>query len=192
VNRKTTPIVIASVVLTATIALSACGNSSSTATHNARDVTFATIMIPHHRQAVEMAELAKQKTTNIQIGSFALAIKSAQDPEIAIMSGWLKAWGQPVTDSSDGHDVSAMDGTAMEGMMSGEEMRELAAASGAEFNRLWLELMIKHHQGAVTMATEENAQGRNVDSKRLAQRIVSSQNTEITAMRKLLAMITDS
>jgi uncharacterized protein (DUF305 family) len=108
------------------------------------------------------------------------------------MSGWLSQWGQPVPSDTDGHDMADMshgDGATMEGMMTDEEMQQLTAASGADFDRLWLELMIKHHQGAVTMATTATTDGKSAEAKALAQAIVAAQKAEIQAMQQLLPAI---
>ncbi|GAA2165113.1 uncharacterized protein (DUF305 family) [Humibacillus xanthopallidus] len=177
---------------------SATGSASVTAPaasadHNAADVTFATDMIPHHQQAVEMADLAAERASDAQVKRLAVAIKAAQDPEIQTMSGWLSTWGQPVPSDTDGHDMSDMDhgdGATMEGMMTDEEMQRLAAASGAAFDRLWLELMIKHHMGAVAMAETATASGKNADVVALAQEIITAQKAEIATMQQLLPTIT--
>ena len=157
--------------------------------HNAADVAFATTMIPHHQQAVTMAAMAGQQASNAQVKTLAGVIKAAQDPEIATMSRWLTTWGQPVPSTSGGHDMSTMGDTPMEGMMTEDEMAQLSAASGAGFDRLWLQMMIKHHQGAVAMATTETADGQNAEAKRLAQQIIGAQTQEIATMEKLLPTI---
>lgn len=158
--------------------------------HNEADVAFATQMIPHHEQAVTMAQLAADKATNAEVKSLAAAISSAQGPEITTMSGWLSSWGQPVPSSSGGHDMSAMGGNGMEGMMTEQEMEQLSAATGVAFDRMWLQMMIRHHQGAVTMARTELAEGQHVGAKELAQQIIDAQNSEIAAMTKLVPTIT--
>lgn len=166
---------------------------AATADHNAADVAFATDMIPHHQQALEMADLAGQRAANAQVKALAAAIKAAQDPEIQTMSGWLSRWGQPVPTDTDGHDMADMshgDGATMDGMMTDEETQRLAAASGADFDRLWLQLMIRHHQGAVSMATTASGAGESAEVKTLAQRIVASQQAEIETMQRVLATIT--
>jgi len=162
--------------------------------HNSADVAFATGMIPHHGQAITMAEMAASQATNPDVKSLAAAIKTAQAPEIATMSGWLTGWGQPVPAATGGHDMSKMgagtDMSGMGGMMSEQEMQQLSAAAGAQFDRMWLQMMIKHHQGAVTMARTELASGRSADAKQLAQQIIDAQNKEIATMTALLPTIT--
>lgn len=168
--------------------MSSATTGQGTAAHNQADITFATNMIPHHQQAVEMADLALKQASNAQVKTLAGAIKSAQDPEILTMSGWLTAWGQPVPTPMAGHDMSSMSG--MDGMMSQAEMQQLETASGAAFDRMWLQMMVKHHEGAVAMATTEIQDGQDADAKALAQQIITAQNSEIAKMTQLLPTIT--
>lgn len=161
--------------------------------HNPADVAFATNMLLHHAQAVEMADLALSRDTNAQVKALAQQIKGAQAPEIASMSGWLVGWGEPVPTldshaSGSGHDMAGM-GTSMNGMMSDAEMSALDAASGTEFAKQWLTGMVTHHAGAVTMAKTELASGQNSEAKTLASSIAASQSTEIASMSKLLATL---
>ncbi len=155
--------------------------SPAAGAHNDADVAFATGMIPHHAQAVTMAEMAATKATNTDVKTLAASIKAAQAPEITQMSGWLTGWVQPVPDTAMGHGGMAMG----DGMMTDAEMTELSKATGPAFDRMWLQMMIKHHQGAVAMATTELASGSNGDAKKLAQAIITSQKAEIATMQKL-------
>lgn len=155
--------------------------------HNTADVTFATDMIPHHAQALEMAKLALAKAANPQVKQLAQAIEGAQTPEISTMAGWLKGWKQPVPDTSMGG--MDMGGMSMPGMMSSADMAKLKAATGARFDRLWLTQMIAHHRGAVTMARTELNAGQNSDAKALARSIITGQTSEIATMTKLLPTI---
>ena len=172
---------------TSTSTASSAAGSQDTA-HNQADVTFATNMIPHHQQAVEMAQRALKQGSNAQVKALATDIQAAQDPEIQTLSGWLTAWGQPVPTPMAGHDMSQMGG--MDGMMSAQEMQQLQAASGATFDRMWLQMMTRHHQGAVAMATTETQQGQSADAKVLAGQIITAQNKEIATMAQLLPTIT--
>lgn len=155
--------------------------------HNTQDVSFATDMIPHHMQAVTMAEMALTKASTPEVKRLATAIKSAQAPEIAAMSGWLAGWHQPIPSGSD--PMHHTGGMAMPGMMSSADMAALNKATGTAFDKLWLTRMIGHHQGAVTMARTELAKGRNGDAKTLAQSIITSQSNEITQMTRLLPAV---
>ncbi|MER7249901.1 DUF305 domain-containing protein [Kribbella sp. NPDC000426] len=154
------------------------------ADHNAADVTFATAMIPHHQQAVQMADQALKKATNAQVKQLATAIKAAQAPEIEEMSAWLKGWDQMVPTPGMGHSMASG-----EGMMTTEEMMALGNQTGAAFDKMWVRMMITHHQGAVAMAKMEQTSGQNPKSKQLAQQIERGQTTEITTMQKLLTTL---
>ena len=140
------------------------------------ELMFASMMIPHHSQAVTMSELALANSTNPDVLALATAIRDAQGPEITQMQGWL--------DQSDysGTHAGHMD---MGGMLSDEEIAKLAIAKGAAFDRLFLESMIAHHEGAIEMA-EMIKDSTNSEVKKLFSNIVSSQSAEIEAMKALL------
>ena len=163
-------------------------SSSSAATaHNAADVTFATDMIPHHCQAVEMADMALSTATNADVKALATKIKAAQDPEISTMSGWLKAWKDPVpAGSMNGMTGMSHTGT---GMMSDADMASLGKATGSAFDRMWVTMMITHHQGAVTMAQTELKSGQYGPAKILAQSIITSQTAQIGQLKALLTQL---
>ncbi|MEL5954997.1 DUF305 domain-containing protein [Streptomyces sp. CLV115] len=156
---------------------------------NDADVKFAQQMIPHHQQAIEMAKLADGRAADPEIKKLATAIEKAQDPEINTMKGWLTSWGKPLPSSSMG-DMPGMDhgsdGSGMPGMMSGKDMDDLAAARGKDFDKKFAQLMIGHHQGAVTMAEEEQKNGGNAEAKKLAAAVVTAQTAEIEQMNKII------
>ncbi|MGI5262423.1 DUF305 domain-containing protein [Streptomyces angustmyceticus] len=152
--------------------------------HNAADVAFAKGMIPHHRQAVEMAGLAATRASSPQVKEFAAQIKKAQTPEIRTLSGWLTAWHEPVPAQMPGMDHSAH--ADMPGMQGMEEMAALKKKSGRDFDRSFLEMMVGHHRGAVTMARAEQDKGAYGRAKTLAADIIRNQSAEITRMNKLL------
>ncbi|MGI8867287.1 MAG: DUF305 domain-containing protein [Mycobacteriales bacterium] len=154
--------------------------------HNTQDVSFATDMIPHHAQAVTMAEMALTKATDPNVKKLAASIKAAQAPEIASMSGWLSGWGKPVPSGSMPMHHGGM---SMPGMMSDDDMASLNKATGAAFDKLWLTQMIRHHQGAIMMARTEHADGQNPDAKTLARSISASQSREISQMTHLLSTL---
>jgi Uncharacterized protein conserved in bacteria len=157
----------------------------ATGEHNDADVAFATGMIPHHGQAVTMAQMATATAANAEVKKLASTIKAAQIPEITRMSGWLTGWGQPIPSST-----SSMGGVDMgDGMMTDDDLKELGGATGTAFDRMWLQMMIKHHQGAIRMATTELKTGTNPDARQLAQNIITSQTSEITRMKKLEATL---
>ncbi|MFX0575880.1 DUF305 domain-containing protein [Nocardia nepalensis] len=175
---------------------------------NDADVNFLQMMYPHHAQAVEMARLVPSRTQNEQVRTLAANIENAQSPEMQQITELLESFGKPAP-SSTGHGghgmempsmtstmhmpgmtsmpMTTMPGTSnMPGMMSTEQMNALAAASGADFDRQWMEMMIEHHNGAITMANTELAGGMNPDAKALATSIIAAQQAEIATMRGLL------
>ena len=184
-------------LIAASVALSACSGSEDTATSgsstsipadatfNAADVTFAQSMIPHHEQAVEMADLVADRSTDPDVADLATRIQAAQEPEIDTLNGWLNSWGADSADSADS-EISGMDHSDMGGMMSEEDMSSLEDASGVQFDRLWLQMMLEHHTGAVGMAQTEIDDGEDPEAIALAEQIKSSQGTEITEMEQLL------
>ena len=159
--------------------------ASSTAQFNDADVMFAQMMYPHHAQAVEMADLANGRTDNPEVLSLASAIASAQQPEMDQMTTWLTEWGQPMPDMDMG-DMDGMDHSSGSGMMTAQDMDALMAASGPEFDRQWLTMMIAHHTGAIEMANTEIADGSNPDALEMARTIVATQQQEIDTMQRLL------
>ncbi|WP_030939656.1 DUF305 domain-containing protein [Streptomyces sp. NRRL S-646] len=158
--------------------------SPSAAAHNAQDVSFAQGMIPHHQQALEMAKLAAGRASSAKVKDLATRIEKAQDPEIRTMSGWLKSWGQSVPSAMPGMDHSAHSGMA--GMMDSKDMAMLEKATGAEFDTMFLTMMIEHHKGAVQMAGTEKAKGAYAPATSMADAIITGQTAEITEMNKLL------
>ena len=171
-------IVVAVTASLSLIALGACSNGDE-ADHNEADVSFAQDMIPHHRQATEMAAMAESRTENGDVRELASKIIAAQQPEIDLMSGWLKSWGEEVPG-----DMSGMSG--MPGMMSAEDMDALEKASGDDFDRMFLTMMIEHHQSAIEMAKTEENEGAFKDAVELARRIQKDQAAEIRTMEGLL------
>nr|WP_309485326.1 DUF305 domain-containing protein [Streptomyces sp. WELS2] len=146
---------------------------------------FAKGMIPHHQQALEMAELAADRASSARVKDLAARIEKAQDPEIRTLTGWLKAWGeQPPMTGMDHSGHTGMSG--MSGMMSEADMAALKKATGKDFDSRFLSLMAEHHQGAVEMATTEKQRGRSGDAKAMADAIITAQNAEIKEMKQLL------
>lgn len=169
---------------TASAASTATGSPASSSEFNDADVEFAQGMIVHHEQAIEMAEIAQDpaRQPGAEVVALASRIEAAQDPEIELMTGWLQAWGAPVQmDTSGGHDMSEMTG-----MMSAEDMDSLGAKAATEFDDMWLTMMVEHHEGAIEMATEIQAEGTSSDVKTLAGQIVTAQQAEVDEMRRLL------
>ncbi|WP_367919035.1 DUF305 domain-containing protein, partial [Nocardioides ginsengisoli] len=191
--------------ITVALSLAACGGADETdgttkkpaAVETARngdvftaaDVDFATAMIPHHAQALQMALLAQDRPLPPDVRALVDRIQEAQAPEVETMTTWLTAWGKEVPPTTmdhanAGHDMSGDSG--MPGMMGSEQMDALEKLSDAEFPRRWMEMMIEHHQGAIAMAKVELASGEFADAVALAETIVDGQTSEISTMRDLI------
>ncbi|QCR19153.1 DUF305 domain-containing protein [Agrococcus sp. SGAir0287] len=161
------------------------GHASPTATTHASsaDVMFASMMIPHHEQAVEMADIVLAKPDlDPRVAELASRIRDAQAPEIATMQAWLEAWGADA-DAHEGMDHGD------DGMLGDDEIAALEAADGATASRLFLEGMIAHHEGAIAMAEQQLADGSDPDALALAALIVETQQAEVDEMRELLAAL---
>jgi uncharacterized protein (DUF305 family) len=157
-------------------------SESAGADFNDADVTFLQMMIPHHEQAVEMAALAQEQAADPEVIELADQIAAAQQPEIDEMTGLLEAWGEPV--EMEGHG-----GMSMGGMATEEQMTELQGAQGADFDRLFVDLMIAHHEGAVTMAEEHQAEGQNADAAAIATAVIDAQTAEIATLQEIKARL---
>ncbi|MGW4826718.1 DUF305 domain-containing protein [Amycolatopsis japonica] len=149
------------------------------ASHNQADVTFAQGMIPHHEQALAMAKLVDGRTRNAKVVDLAARIQKAQDPEIQQLNGLLKGWGVAPSGEHSGHGPAA-------GMMTEDDLAKLGKAKDAAFDKQWLEMMVKDHEGALEMAKTALQQGSNAEVKALAQKVIDGQQAEITEMRALL------
>ncbi|WP_371657862.1 DUF305 domain-containing protein [Streptomyces sp. NBC_00280] len=143
---------------------------------NSADISYARRMIEHHAQAIEITELVPKRAESTPVKLLAERIAAAQRPEIASMQGWLKDNGSD--DKPAGHEHEAMPGMATEA-----QLAKLRAAKGKAFDELFLTLMITHHEGAVTMATEVKGQGNNVRIEEMADDVIAQQTTEINRMR---------
>ncbi|MFB4426394.1 DUF305 domain-containing protein [Streptomyces sp. QL37] len=148
-------------------------------TPNSADFRYARMMIEHHEQALVLTALVPGRASSTSVERLAKRISAAQKPEIGAMEGWLKNNGGD--DREETHDHSAMPGMATD-----EQIEKLRASKGKAFDRLFLELMITHHQGAVTMATEALADGNNVLVEEMANDVVAQQTVEIDRMRGLM------
>ena len=173
------------------VALAACTSGEATSPTSASsaattsstdpgDVRFAQSMIPHHEQAVEMAQIALdgRAAASTEVKALAEQIAAAQEPEIATMNGWMSQWGAPTSMEGMDHE--------MDGMMSSEQMGDLASATGADFDKQWLTMMIQHHEGAVSMADAVLATTNDARVSELARSVVQGQKSEIATMQGLL------
>ncbi|MFI0354744.1 DUF305 domain-containing protein [Actinomadura sp. 9N407] len=157
----------------------------------AAEIRFMEMMIPHHRQAVEMAALAPAQAEGAQVKSLAERIKGGQQAEISAMQAWLAKNERPSAGGHGGHgtpSASASGGShaGMAGMATPEQMARLKAAEGGAFDRLFLTLMITHHQGALTMVKDVLDKGTDVVVQETARDVEAGQQVEIDRMRALL------
>lgn len=150
---------------------------------NDADVMFAQMMIPHHEQAVEMSDIALDPTVGASdaVRQLATRIKGAQDPEIELMTGLLTGWGK-----STEMDMSMDHSSMMDGMLTADELDGLSLLRGADFDRAWMEAMVKHHEGALAMAKDVLEDGSDPAVRKLSEEIVAGQQAEIDEMRGLL------
>jgi len=145
-------------------------------TPNSADLNYAQMMIVHHGQALEMTRLATGRAASTPVKRLSARITATQQPEIEAMRGWLKSNGG--AKSQEGHDHGVMPG-----MASPAQLAKLRAAKGKAFDDLFLKLMITHHQGAITMATEVLSEGNNVQVEEMANDVVAQQTVEVDRMR---------
>jgi uncharacterized protein (DUF305 family) len=150
-------------------------------------------MIPHHTQAIAMSSQASERAASQEVKDLAARIEQAQGPEIEQMNQMLAAWGapspQPGSTAMPGMPGMPMGGVPMPGMMGEAQMQQLAEQSGPAFDRMFLQMMIEHHTGAIQMAQAEQAQGLNPQAKQLAGTIVADQQQEISEMQALLSRV---
>ena len=187
------------------VGLSACGddadNSSaqvSVTEHNDADVAFAGDMIQHHAQALAMVDLTMDRPLDPEVEALAEDVRAAQAPEIETLAGWLTDWDEQIPETIRDHvnaghgagDLSDsmrdLDHGDMPGMMSADDIDALENTSDAEFQEMWLEMMMEHHEGAIEMAKAEQEDGRYKPAVDLAGDIVDSQSQEVATMQDLL------
>ncbi|MFF8026919.1 DUF305 domain-containing protein [Streptomyces sp. NPDC007896] len=145
---------------------------------NAADFAYARMMIAHHTQALEMAGLAPKQAVSGQVKRLAARIAAAQGPEITTMKGWLTTHEGDKRPTEHRHEE-------MPGMATEAQLKQLRAARGRAFDALFLKLMITHHDGAISMATEVKAQGNNIQIEEMADDVIAQQTSEISRMREM-------
>ncbi|QZY19422.1 DUF305 domain-containing protein [Streptomyces decoyicus] len=153
---------------------------------NSADFGYVQMMIPHHRQALVMTGLAERYAHTEQVGRVADRIAAAQGPEIGAMEGWLSGFGGSRTEFGHHHHGE------MPGMATAAQLAQLRAARGEKFDALFLKLMIAHHQGAVSMATELLSEGRNTLAEEMANDVIAQQSAEIGRMRRMQRKLPDA
>ncbi|MES4903968.1 DUF305 domain-containing protein [Streptomyces sp. NPDC000395] len=150
---------------------------------NSADFTYVRMMIEHHRQALVMTALAPDRAKSSKVRRLAERISAGQKPEIEAMKGWLRTSGgseDGTADHEGGHGHGSMPGMATQ-----KQLDQLRAAKGAAFDKLFLKLMITHHSGAISMATDVLAQGNNVKVEEMADDVIAQQSAEIRRMQQL-------
>ncbi|MFG2888592.1 DUF305 domain-containing protein [Streptomyces sp. NPDC048248] len=145
---------------------------------NSADFAYVQMMIVHHRQALVMTGLAGRHADDKQVSRVAERIAAAQRPEIGAMDGWLSRYGGPREQQGHQH-------AEMPGMATASELGRLRKARGTQFDELFLKLMIAHHNGAVTMATDALSEGNNVLVEEMANDVIAQQSAEIARMQKM-------
>jgi uncharacterized protein (DUF305 family) len=153
------------------------------------DVQFMQGMIAHHAQAIYMSHLAAQHGADPRFLRFAIKIDQSQTAEIRLMQGWLVDHGQVAPDTAAYHTIM------MPGMLTREQLDQLASLDGRGFDKLFLELMIRHHEGALSMVADlfnTKGAGQEVDISVLANDIHTVQTAEIDLMREMLANLEEN
>ncbi len=155
---------------------SASSHAKSLQNLDMNEIMFAQMMIPHHKQAISISETALKKSQNQEILKLSRQIKNLQSSEVSQLTYWLKATDSSMTMD---HDMK------MSGMLTVKELASLKRLTGTQFDRTFLQLMIKHHQGALEML-DLISDSENMEAKALAKAIKSAQSKEITSMKQLL------
>lgn len=162
--------------------------------HTAADTAFMQGMIAHHVQALRMTRLVPDRTDRDDIPLFAERMDVSQEAEIGLMRSWLEARDEDVPSLSADHDHGLGDGELMPGMLTEDELLALEAAEGAAFDRLFLESMIRHHEGALAMVDQlfEEGGGQEPEIAQFAQHVQADQSIELGRMHTMLAELDDA
>jgi len=188
---------VATTTVLAAVTLSACGTDTTASTPNTpaghmagmsgapaaagfndADVTFAQMMIPDHQMVADMAALAEKKASSTDLKTLAAQMSKDNKAAAATLQGWLKKWGKPT--SGD------MAGMTMPGSMTSKDMTMLKSMSGMQFDMMFAQMMVKHHQGSVQMARDETTKGASTEAKAMATGMVDT----LTAQTKQLQALT--
>lgn len=192
-----TPPILAAVFMLATAASPAHNPASGSGTETSEmtgmphgrsatapyDLQYLDTMTRHHQGAIDMAGLAEERASSSELKAFARQIISAQSDEIKQFKAWRSAW------FGDKPDATRMQMHGMKHSMQHMDMDKLKAASGAEFDRLFLAMMIPHHQGAIDMSRPALKKASHPELKAAARKIIDDQQKEITRMQKWLAAL---
>ncbi|MEU4191649.1 DUF305 domain-containing protein [Kribbella sp. NPDC026611] len=146
-------------------------------------MTFASEMILHHQQAAQMSSMAAYQANSSSVKKLAAQLDVVRAAEVKQLSAWLTGWGAKIPEQSHSHEVS------LPGVMTEDEWSEVGRAEGLAFDRLWLRMMIRHHQGAITMAKAGERAGQNSAVVALAKKMQVDQTAEVAAMQQLLGRL---
>jgi uncharacterized protein (DUF305 family) len=152
---------------------------------NEQDLVYVVGMIAHHQQAVEMTALAPERAANETVRGLASRIHDTQGPEIGAMEQWQRQFAANATQHGHSGDLPHVDHAKMPGMATPDQLAALKAATGAEFDKLFVQLMTAHHQGAVKMAEQVLASGLDVRVEEMAADVIAVQSDEIKRMQAL-------
>ncbi|MDR7276157.1 DUF305 domain-containing protein [Catenuloplanes atrovinosus] len=169
---------------TTTSGETAAAAPANTGERNDHDVMFLQMMVNHHEQGVQLAQIAAEKATSDQLKTLASAVVATQNDEITTMKSWLTSWGEAdraATDVNLHADHGGLPATTP------EEIESLRGAAAADFDGTFLALFIGHQHNAVEMAKTESAEGVNADAKSLAKSIDESRTAQIQLMLQLSA-----
>ncbi|GAA0430583.1 hypothetical protein Acor_46320 [Acrocarpospora corrugata] len=147
--------------------------------HNEADVTFAASLIPHHLQTLDLTQLAATRAHDLWVRDLAARVRSQREPEIRVLKGLLDTWGETPLPRDQ----------KLPGGVTQADLTDLAAASGATFDRLFITLLIDHHEGALALAQAEEAKGVQADAKALAGGVVVTHEAELKEMKKYLTRL---
>ncbi|MEU6778126.1 DUF305 domain-containing protein [Nonomuraea angiospora] len=165
-----------------TLSPSEAATAVPSATANASDIKYVQDMVVHHRQALDMSLLAPTRAESTQLKNLASRIKDAQGPEIQFMTTWLREQQQTVPEHHAAHE-------GMPGMATPAQMEALKAAKGKDFDRMFLELMINHHLGAIKMSEQVLTSGSHIRIEELASDVSVTQAAEIRRMQQMQAAL---
>jgi uncharacterized protein (DUF305 family) len=163
-------------------ALAGCADASTNGrdSYNQTDVTFATELIPHHRQSLQMVRMVEQRDVDPKLKGFAAQLRVTQAVEIESMLSWLRDWDVAVPSG----DPSA--GTGQPGTVTAADLAALQGSSGPDFERQWLRLMIRQHEDAIAIAEVENAEGEYPYAVALANTVMVGQASQVRTMELML------
>ena len=153
---------------------------NESASFNDADVAFAQMMIPDHEMTAKMGELAQKKAASKELKSLAVDLQQGESEAVDKLGGLLQDWGKPTSG-----DMAGMD---MPGAMTDKDMGMLESMNGMEFDMMFAEMMIKHHEGSLKMARDEQAKGANPDAKAMAADMLERQQAQVDKLRKIAQM----